>query len=74
MAFDVAGNLYVAASVGGRRGIVRIDTVGKADMFVSGPNIVGLAFAPGGYLYITTTGALYRLNTGVRGAALPNLA
>lgn len=74
LAFDADGNLYVAASMGGRRGIVRIDPAGNAAMFVSGPNIVGLAFAPGGRLYITTTGALYRLNTGVRGAAMPNLA
>ncbi len=74
MAFDADGRLYVAASIGGRRGIVRIDAAGHAEMFVSGPNIVGLAFGPGGHLYITTTGALFRLNSGVRGAAMPNLA
>lgn len=74
LAFDADGRLYVAASLGGRRGIVRIDAAGKAEMFVSGPNIVGLAFGHGGYLYITTTGGLYRLSSGVRGAALPNLA
>ncbi len=74
MAFDTDGRLYVAASLGGRSGVVRIDPAGKASMFLSGPNIVGLAFAPGGYLYITTTGALLRLNSGVRGAAMPNLA
>jgi len=74
MAFDSDGRMYVAASIGGRRGIVRIDQSGNAEMFVSGPNIVGLAFGPAGHLYITTTGALFRLNSGVRGAAMPNLA
>jgi sugar lactone lactonase YvrE len=74
LAFDADGLLYVAGSMGGRRGIVRIDQAGNAEMFVSGPNIVGLAFGPGGRMYITTTGALYRLNTGIRGAAMPNLA
>jgi sugar lactone lactonase YvrE len=74
LAFDADGRLYVAASMGGRRGIVRIDSAGHAEMFVSGPNIVGLAFAPAGHLYVTTTGALYRLNAGVRGTGMPNLA
>lgn len=74
LAFDADGRLYVAASMGGRRGIVRIDQGSNAEMFVSGPNIVGLAFAPAGHLYVTTTGALYRLNAGVRGAGMPNLA
>ncbi len=74
LAFDTEGRLYVAGSIAGRRGIARIDSAGSAEMFVSGPNIVGLAFGPGGFLYITTTGALYRLSSGVRGAAMPNLA
>ncbi len=74
VAFDAGGSMYVAASMGGRRGIVRIDRAGHAEMFVSGPNIVGLAFGPGGHLFIATTGALYRLNSGVLGAPMPNLA
>lgn len=73
MAFDVEGRLYVAASLGGRRGVVRIDQAAKPELFVSGPNIVGLAFAPGGHLYLATTGALFRLNTTVKGAPMPNL-
>lgn len=73
LAFDIEGRLHVAASMGGRRGVVRIDASAQAELFVSGPNIVGLAFAPGGRLYLTTTGALYRLNTTVKGAPMPNL-
>jgi sugar lactone lactonase YvrE len=74
LAFDADGRLYVAASLRGRRGIVRISPDGQeAEMFVSGPNIVGLAFAPGGLLYIATTSALFRLNAGVRGLPMANL-
>ena len=46
LAFDVDGNLYVAASLHGRRGIVKITPDRKASLAVSGQNLVGLAFAP----------------------------
>ena len=46
MAFDAEGRLYVAASLAGRRGVVRIDQDRKPELFLSGPNIVGLAFLP----------------------------
>lgn len=67
MAFDSAGNLYVAASWHGRKGIVRFTTDRVPSLFLSGPNVVGLAFAPGGVIYITTTGALFRAETGIQG-------
>lgn len=67
IAFDEDGNLYVAASYGGRRGVVRISPDKEASLFLSGPNIVGLAFAPPTYMYLTTTSALFRVNAGVRG-------
>src|SRR5207245_8396471 len=47
LAFDVDGNLYVAASLAGKRGIVRITPNGEASLAVSGNGLVGLAFAPG---------------------------
>src|ERR1700678_3280588 len=43
MAFDAKGNLYVSASLEGRRGIVRITPDAKAELFLSGPAIVGVA-------------------------------
>ena len=46
MAFDDEGTLYVAASIAGRKGVVRIDPDRRADLFLSGPGIVGLAFTP----------------------------
>src|SRR3954469_20982748 len=44
LAFDSEGRLYVAASLGGRRGVVRIGVDRSAELFLSGPGIVGLAF------------------------------
>lgn len=71
LAFDAEGNLYVSASLAGRKGIVRITPEREATLFLSGPNIVGLAFAPGGDLMVTTTGALYRVPAGIAGRPLP---
>ena len=71
MAFDLNGNLYVAASRSGRKGIVRITPEREASLFLSGPNVVGLAFAPKKNLVITTTSAVYRVNAGVEGKPLP---
>jgi len=67
MDFDSLGNLYVAASLNGRKGIVRITPQREASLFLAGPNIVGLAFVPGGNLAITTTNALYSVAAGVEG-------
>jgi sugar lactone lactonase YvrE len=69
LAFDVDGNLYVAASMSGRRGVVRITPAGRAELFLSGPNIAGLAFWSS-YLFVTTSSALFRVNAGVRGRPL----
>lgn len=70
MAFDDQGRLYVAASVSGRKGIVRIYPEKRADLFVSGPGIVGLAFSPSRAMVIATTNALYRVDVGIRGRPL----
>jgi sugar lactone lactonase YvrE len=73
IAFDADDRLYVAASIGGRRGVVRITPDRHAELFLSGPNIVGLAFASPGKMYITTTGGLFRLDAGVKGRPFSNL-
>ncbi|SRR5579885_177873 len=70
MAFDDQGRLYVAASLSGRKGIVRIYPDKRADLFVSGPGIVGLAFTPSRAMVIATTNALYRVDVGIRGRPL----
>lgn len=71
MAFDSEGRLYVAASLAGRRGIVRIEQKQNAELFLSGPNIVGLAFLPSRALAIATSNALYRVDVNIAGKPLP---
>ena len=44
IAFDAEGRLYAAASLGGKRGVVRITPDGQASPAVAGPGLVGLAF------------------------------
>ncbi|MBS1828633.1 MAG: IPT/TIG domain-containing protein [Acidobacteria bacterium] len=67
LAFDAEGNLYVAASMGGRKGVVRIDPDRHAELYLSGPNIVGLAFTPSKAMVVATNNALYRVDVGIRG-------
>jgi sugar lactone lactonase YvrE len=70
MAFDEEGQLYLAASIAGRKGVVRISPDRRADLFLSGPGIVGLAFTPSRALVVTTTNALYRVDVGIKGRPL----
>jgi hypothetical protein len=70
LAFDVDGNLYVAASLGGKRGIVRITPDRKASLGVSGQNLVGLAFAPGRSAILATNSAVHHLSWGIQGKPL----
>ena len=70
LAFDDQGHIYVCASLSGRKGIVRISPDKQAELFVSGPGIVGLAFTPSRAMVISTTNALYRVDVGVRGRPL----
>ncbi len=71
LAFDENGNLYVAASLQGRRGVVRITPDAEADLFLSGPGVVGLAFTPSKSMVLSTNNALYRVDVDIRGKALP---
>jgi streptogramin lyase len=70
LAFDHDLNLYVAASYGGHRGIVRITPQGKAEVALSGSGLVGLALQPSGRAILATTGALFTLDWDVRGLPL----
>jgi sugar lactone lactonase YvrE len=72
MAFDAQDRLYVAGSVAGRRGVVRINQQDrKAELFLSGPNIAGLAFTPSRSIMVTTSNALYRVDANIAGRPLP---
>src|ERR1700678_3433037 len=70
LAFDIAGNLYVAASLSGKRGIVKITPEGKANLEVSGHGLVGLAFAPGRSVILATTDAVHHLSWNIQGLPL----
>ncbi len=60
IAFDAQGRMYVAASLGGRKGVVRF-TDGKPELVLSGPGIVGLTFASAQTAIVATNNALYRV-------------
>ena len=69
LAFDSDGNLYVAASYKGRRGVVRISADGgDAGLVVAGMNVVGLCFNAGGDMIVATNEAVYSLPLGIKGA------
>ena len=71
LAFDVNGNLYVAASLSGTRGIVKIAPDGLANLEVAGPGLVGLAFAPGRSVILATTNSVHHLSWDIQGLPLP---
>jgi len=71
IAFDAEGRIYVAGSLGGRRGVVRFDQKRNPELFLSGPGIVGLAFTPSRALLVTTNSALFRAEVGINGRPLP---
>ena len=71
LAFDRRGNLYVAASYEGRRGIVRIAADGHPELVIGGSGLVGLALLPGNRAILATTSALFSLDWDVEGLPLP---
>jgi sugar lactone lactonase YvrE len=70
LALDVEGNIYVAASLGGKPGIVKITPQGKASLEVAGQGLVGLAFAPGNSAILATNSAVHRILWNVQGRPL----
>jgi sugar lactone lactonase YvrE len=70
LAFDRYGNLFIAASLSGKRGIVRITPQAEAELVATGTNIVGLALLPSHRAMITTNNALYTLDWDVEGLPL----
>src|SRR5438876_8184489 len=70
MAFDREGNLYGAASLGGKGGIVKIRPDGNASLAVAGSGLVGLAFAPGKSAILATTNSVHHLAWDVQGQSL----
>jgi len=70
LVFDADGWLYVAASLGGRKGVVRLGENRRPELFLSGPHIVGLAFAAPHALVAATNTGIYRVDVGIKGRPL----
>ncbi|HTW57212.1 MAG TPA: hypothetical protein VMD99_03665 [Terriglobales bacterium] len=70
LAFDVDGNIYVAASLAGKRGIVKLTPDGRANLEVAGQGLVGLAFAPGRSAILATTNSVHHLSWNIQGLPL----
>ena len=75
MAFDVDGNLYVAASLHGERGIIRVwpsQTTGaiQAELTVTGSDLVGLCFLDDGCCALATHTTLFHADLGIEGYPL----
>lgn len=70
IAFDVHDNLYVAASLRGQRGVVRITPARDASLAISGNNLVGLAFLEDGCAALATRDALFHIALDIEGRSL----
>ena len=70
LAFDATGNLYVAASAGGKRGIVKITPEKRASLVLAGHGLVGLAFTRSGGAVLVTTNSFFHLTWGIQGLPL----
>ena len=62
MAFDAADNLYVAASLHGDRGILRITPEREASLVISGSNLVGLCLLSDNRAALATRDAVYEVS------------
>ena len=70
LAFDAEGNLYVAASLSGTRGIVKLTPDAQPSLEVAGQGLVGLAFAPGRSVVLATGNAVHHLLWNIAGLPL----
>jgi len=61
---------YVAASLRGERGIVRITPSREAELVVAGSGLVGICFVEDGCAAIATTNAVYHVAMDVEGRSL----
>ncbi|MCI0488336.1 MAG: gluconolaconase [Blastocatellia bacterium] len=67
LAFDRAGNLYVAASRRGHRGIIKITPDAEDEMVVAGVAMVGLCFDDHGNMIVATNREIFRLPLDIEG-------
>ncbi len=70
LALSKEGDVYVAACLHGRRGLVRVTAKGEATLVLTGTNLVGVAFSPLGTTILATNEAVYDVDLGVEGLSL----
>jgi sugar lactone lactonase YvrE len=70
LALSRNGDVYVTASLHGRRGLVRVTADGEASLVLAGTNLAGVAFSPLGNTVLTTNEAVYDVDLGVEGLNL----
>lgn len=69
IAFDRSGNLLAAASLGGRRGIVRVTRAAQAELILSGVGLVGMALLARRAI-LATNSALFSIDWEIDGLPL----
>ncbi len=70
LALTREGDVYVAACLHGRRGLIRVTPEGEATLVVSAINLVGVAFSPLGTTILASNDAVYDVDLGVEGLNL----
>jgi sugar lactone lactonase YvrE len=70
LALSKDGDVYVAACLKGRRGLVRVTPAGEASLALAGINVIGIAFSPLGTAILATNEAVYDVDLGVEGMSL----
>jgi sugar lactone lactonase YvrE len=70
LAISREGDVYLAACLHGRHGLVRVTPNGEASLVLAGTNLVGVAFSPLGTAILATNDAVYDVDLGVEGLRL----
>lgn len=70
LAISHEGDLYLAACLHGRHGLVRVTPGGDASLVLAGSNLAGVAFSPLGTAIVATNDAVYDVDLGVEGLSL----
>jgi len=70
LAISREGDVYLAACLHGRHGLVRVTPAGQATLVLAGSNLVGVAFSPLGTTVLSTNDAVYDVDLGVEGLKL----
>ncbi len=62
LAVTPQGEIYLAACLHGRHGLVRVTPQGEAELVLAGDNLVGVAFSPLGTAILATSDTVYEVD------------